>query len=57
MLMKKFPKDTDIIVEESNGCFYVKGRLQPTRSIGDYYLKYSHLFKGKGDFNGPYITS
>ena len=55
--MKKFPKDADIIVEESNGCFYVKGRLQPTRSIGDYYLKYSHLFKGKGDFNGPYITS
>lgn len=34
----------------------MKGRLQPTRALGDYHLKYSHLFKGKGNFNGPYIT-
>lgn len=44
-------------MEELNGCFYVKGRLQPTRAIGDYHLKYSHLYKGKGEFNGPYIKS
>lgn len=44
-------------MEEINGCFYIKGRLQPTRAIGDYYLKHSHLYKGKGAFNGPYIKS
>ena len=35
----------------------MKGRLQPTRSLGDYHLKYPHLFKGKGKFNGPYVKS
>jgi serine/threonine protein phosphatase PrpC len=33
----------------------VKGRLQPTRALGDYHLKFGHLYKGKGKFNGPYI--
>lgn len=44
-------------MEEGSGSFYVKGRLQPTRSIGDYHLKHSHLYKGKGKFNGPYVKS
>jgi serine/threonine protein phosphatase PrpC len=35
----------------------VKGKLQPTRSLGDYYLKYNEYYKGKGTFRGPYIIS
>lgn len=29
--------------------------MQPTRTLGDYHLKFEHLFKGKGNFHGPYI--
>jgi hypothetical protein len=43
-LRKQFPNDKDII-EEINGCLYVKGRLQPTSALGDYFLKFSHLSK------------
>ena len=35
----------------------MKGRLQPTRALGDYHLKFSHLYRGTGKFNGPYIKS
>lgn len=56
-LAAEFPDDADIVVEEQGGSFYLKGRLQPTRSIGDYHLKHAHLFKGKGKFNGPYVKS
>jgi serine/threonine protein phosphatase PrpC len=44
-------------VADPNGCFYVKGRLQPTRALGDYHLKFSHLYRGPGKFNGPYIKN
>ena len=37
-LVKKFPGENDIVMCK-NAC-YVKGRLQPTRSLGDFYLKY-----------------
>lgn len=54
-LKKEFPYDDDIVVEDQSGTFYMKGRLQPTRALGDYHLKYGHLYKGKGAFHGPYI--
>ena len=39
-LYNEFPDDNDILVEENKGCFYLKGRLQPTRTIGDYHMKH-----------------
>ena len=36
--------------------FYLKGRLQPTRTIGDYYLKKEEHYNGSGEFQGPYLT-
>lgn len=34
----------------------MKGRLQPTRSLGDFYLKYSEYnFTNLKRFTGPYI--
>ena len=62
-LQQLFPNEADIVVckREDTAC-YVKGRLQPTRSFGDFRLKWK-------DFNtlpvsqslqnfrdGPYIT-
>lgn len=37
----------------------MKGRLQPTSTLGDYYLKNPQLYKEKeqGTYNGPYIKS
>ena len=35
----------------------MKGRLQPTRTLGDYYLKKEQEWKGKGPFRGPYLTA
>lgn len=48
--------DDQIISEEGNNCFYLKGRLQPTRSIGDYYLKKEEYYVGDGTFKGPYLS-
>lgn len=39
-LYNEFPNDSDILVEENKGCFYLKGRLQPTRTLGDYHMKH-----------------
>lgn len=37
---------------------YVKGRLQPTRSFGDFYLKYKEYnFTRIPVFTGPYIDA
>lgn len=36
--------------------FYLKGRLQPTRTIGDYYLKKEQYYSGEGKFKGPYLS-
>jgi serine/threonine protein phosphatase PrpC len=30
--------------------------LQPTRSIGDYYLKKEEHYVGTGQFKGPYLS-
>ena len=32
--------DQNIVVEERKNVYYLKGMLQPTKSIGDFYLKY-----------------
>lgn len=60
-------RDKDIIIDTVNAS-YVKGRLQPTRSLGDLYLKhkefndlnklnpeYKKLAINYEEFNGPYI--
>lgn len=64
-LRAKF-KDSDIIVDKGVAC-YVKGRLQPTRTLGDFYLKYKefndppkniherYLKRVIDNFKGPYI--
>jgi pyruvate dehydrogenase phosphatase len=64
-LKEKF-KDSDIVVDTGYAC-YVKGRLQPTRSLGDFYLKFKefnvpndnlpqkYISRIINDFNGPYI--
>ena len=65
---KKFPKDKDIIKCYNYKSCYVKGALQPTRTLGDYSLKYLYFNikemndislydKYKKYFNGPYISS
>lgn len=30
--------------------------LQPTRSIGDYYLKHKQYYLGEDEFKGPYLS-
>lgn len=59
-----YPNDRDIVREVGTNNFYVKGRLQPTRSIGDTYMKFKEVNKAPmprglrihGDFTRPYIT-
>jgi pyruvate dehydrogenase phosphatase len=56
-LYKAFPHEKDIIkcIKNTNYC-YVKGRLQPTRSLGDFYLKHpEYNFTNLSVFTGPYI--
>lgn len=64
----KFPKDKDIIQCYDSKACYVKGALQPTRTLGDYSLKYLYFNlndisdnslyeKYQKYFNGPYISS
>ena len=48
--------DDDILTQESVNTFYLKGRLQPTRTIGDYYLKKEEYYTEGGSFKGPYLT-
>ena len=67
ILYKNFPNDDDIVVckrKDGTVC-YVKGRLQPTRSLGDFHLKYKEFNEFSNDgykrpvknFNGPYISA
>ena len=64
----RFPKDKDIIKCYDQKACYVKGALQPTRTLGDYTLKYLFFnIKDLNDnsmyrqvekhFHGPYISS
>jgi len=67
-MRKAFPKERDIIKCYRRNACYVKGALQPTRSLGDFSLKYLffdirdlkniNLYdQYKKNFNGPYISS
>ena len=38
-LQNKFPDDPEVVMSTPTGVNYVKGALQPTRSIGDFHLK------------------
>lgn len=59
------PDDYDIVREIGARNFYVKGRLQPTRSIGDTYMKVKEVNRApmpkglrvNGNFKRPYITA
>jgi len=66
MRLKAEYSDDDIyICKRGDKACYVKGRLQPTRSIGDFYLKHREfnsetesspsLRRKIKNFNGPYI--
>ena len=62
---KKFPEDKDIIKCYDHRSCYVKGVLQPTRTLGDYSLKYLYFnlnnlndaFLYERIYSGPYISS
>jgi pyruvate dehydrogenase phosphatase len=69
-LKSEFPNDKDIIISNTIGnSFYVKGRLQPTRTLGDFNLKHRTFnqppsnmedkYKKRAilDFNGPYVKN
>ena len=69
-LMKEYPNEKNIYMCVSPGACYVKGRLQPTRSLGDFHLKYAEFNnhvqtkdnskkykKEIAGFDGPYISS
>lgn len=67
-LREKFKNEKDIVVDKGTSC-YVKGRLQPTKTIGDLFLKHKefnevtiynensmkYYRKMLQNFNGPYI--
>ncbi|GLE03168.1 hypothetical protein PINS_up012047 [Pythium insidiosum] len=60
-----YPDDYDIVRELGRHNFYVKGRLQPTRSLGDTYMKVRDVNKApmprglriRGNFSRPYISA
>jgi pyruvate dehydrogenase phosphatase len=54
-LRKEWADSDKEIVTEENGAYYLKGRLQPTRTLGDYYLKREQYYQGPGQFKGPYL--
>ncbi len=55
-LYKKFPGEEDIV--RCRAACYVKGRLQPTRSFGDFYLKFKEYnYTNLAVFTGPYIEA
>ena len=65
-MKKKYPNDNDILRCYGHKSCYIKGILQPTRSLGDYILKYLY-FSDLGNnllyeqfkkyYEGPYISS
>jgi len=59
---KAHPGESDILHQATPTAWYIKGRLQPTRSLGDFYLKQSrfntHQLGGAyiaTSYTGPYI--
>ncbi len=69
-LQAEHPDEDDVIVCKPNrpDICYIKGKLQPTRAFGDYYLKYSEFMRSPAQhssagryimppYTPPYITS
>lgn len=42
-LAQAHPDESGVVRENHPGVWYVRGRLQPTRALGDLYLKYGEL--------------
>lgn len=69
-LEHEHPGEVDVVIcrkHNPNAC-YIKGKLQPSRALGDFYLKYSEFVRGSGDhpsmgkrpalpFSPPYIRA
>lgn len=59
------PEEYDVVREIGAQNFYVKGRLQPTRSLGDTYMKVQEVNRAPmprglrihGSFKRPYISA
>lgn len=45
-----------MITNSKNGAKYIKGCLIPTRSLGDFHLKYPEFASSVLKFSKPYIT-
>ena len=58
-LTNKWPSEVDIFICHKNNqkACYVKGTLQPTRTLGDFHLKLKEFNKNNLLFNGPYISN
>ena len=58
-LTNKWPSEVDIFICHKNNqkACYVKGTLQPTRTLGDFHLKLKKFNKNNLLFNGPYISN
>ena len=55
-MKRLFPGEKDLVVYPPGGGCYLKGRLQPTYSFGDFYLKLPELnLTGIKQFTGPYV--
>jgi len=39
LVSEEHPGESDLFLRHSGDAWYIKGRLQPTRGLGDYYLK------------------
>lgn len=60
-LRRKHPLEKDIVVCKNKNSCYVKGRLQPTRALGDFHLKFSEFKLQRNTeenipFTPPYIS-
>jgi hypothetical protein len=56
-LTREHPGEADVVVckRDSPSSCYVKSRLQPTRALGDAYLKYAEFNEDGGRVRGRYI--
>jgi pyruvate dehydrogenase phosphatase len=67
-LQEEHPDEADVVVCRRPEACYIKGKLQPTRSFGDFYLKYSEFMRSPSQhasagkyisppYTPPYITA
>lgn len=50
-LQEAHPDELDVVICKREDACYIKGKLQPTRSIGDFYLKYSEFMRHASQHN------